>query len=138
MNFTQPRTNHFSLLCISTDIAKKLRDGLRDIGRARPDEITTREIRGYRVEPHNINAICVGQCGKDAKVIAPFVSDNMSGHKLCGRPMHSYFKATHTPQTCAPNAFLLGMASFYKTSVLQIYSTPGITQSVFYYSLPFY
>ena len=25
--------------------------GLRDIARARPDEIATREIRGYRIEP---------------------------------------------------------------------------------------
>ena len=40
-------------------MAKKSKDGLRDIACARPDEIATREIRGYRVEPHNINAICV-------------------------------------------------------------------------------
>ena len=38
-------------------MAKKSKDGLRDIARARPEEIVTREIRGYRVESHNINAI---------------------------------------------------------------------------------
>ena len=32
---------------------------MRDIASARPDEIATREIRGYRVEHHNINDICV-------------------------------------------------------------------------------
>ena len=42
-----------------TDMAKKSKDGLRDIARVRPGEIATREIPGYRVEPHNINAICV-------------------------------------------------------------------------------
>ena len=42
-----------------TDMAKNSKDGLRDIARARPDEIATREIRGYRVEYHKINAICV-------------------------------------------------------------------------------
>ena len=39
-----------------TDMSKKLKDGLRDIARARPDEIATREIRGYRVEYHTLKA----------------------------------------------------------------------------------
>ena len=32
-------------------MSKNSKDGLRDIARARPDEIATREIRGCRIEP---------------------------------------------------------------------------------------
>ena len=52
-------TPKLDCLLSSTDMAKKSKDGLRDLASARPDEIATREIRSYRVEPHNINAICV-------------------------------------------------------------------------------
>ena len=40
----------------NTDMAKKSKDGLRDIARARPDKIARREIRGPRRTVHNIKA----------------------------------------------------------------------------------
>ena len=51
----------FSHYSRCTYISKKSKDGLRDIACVRPDEIAMQVIRGYRVEYHNINDICV-QC----------------------------------------------------------------------------
>ena len=65
--------------------------------------------------------LAILQCGRDARVIALFVSGIISCHKLCGHCIRTLKSNTHNaPQTCATNAFLLGMASFHKTSALKI------------------
>ena len=62
---------------------------LRDIARVRPDEIATREIRGYRVEYHKINAICVQQiyaCLRKEMVVVSFY------HHANSSPCHKISK----------------------------------------------